>query len=93
MSESVNYVDLFYIVLAGDTQVGKTCILDKVCSNKFKEFYTSTIGINFGTKSRRIGNRKVKFLIWDTSGDFRYKSVTQYYCNLPPQQIYTCFSI
>jgi GTPase SAR1 family protein len=41
------YQYLFKIVLIGDAGVGKSCILLRFADDSFREFYISTIGIDF----------------------------------------------
>ena len=65
------------ILLIGDTSVGKTSILSKYIDDKFDEVHISTIGVEFKVKSLTIKGKKVKLRIWDTSGQERYRSITQ----------------
>ena len=61
------------IMLIGDTNVGKTSLLQKYCNNEFSKNYISTIGIDFQVKYLNINNKKVKVQIWDTTGQERYQ--------------------
>ena len=63
--------------MIGDTSVGKTSILSKYIDDKFDEVHISTIGVEFKVKSLTIKGKKVKLRIWDTSGQERYRSITQ----------------
>ena len=65
------------ILLIGDSSVGKTSILLKYIEDKFAENYVSTIGIEYKIKSLIINGKKVLLRIWDTSGQERYRSITQ----------------
>ena len=65
------------ILLIGDTSVGKTSILCKYIDDEFSDAYLSTIGIEFKIKSLIINGKKVLLRIWDTSGQERYRSITQ----------------
>ena len=65
------------ILLIGDTSVGKTSILSKYIDDKFDEVHISTIGVEFKVKNLTIKGKKVKLRIWDTSGQERYRSITQ----------------
>ena len=65
------------ILLIGDTSVGKTSILCKYIDDEFSDTYLSTIGIEFKIKSLIINGKKVLLRIWDTSGQERYRSITQ----------------
>ena len=65
------------ILLIGDTSVGKTSILCKYIDDEFSDTYLSTIGIEFKIKPLIINGKKVLLRIWDTSGQERYRSITQ----------------
>ena len=67
------------ILLIGDVDVGKTSILTRYFNNNFSEVTESTIGIEFKTKSFKRDNLNIKLQIWDTSGQERFKSITQNY--------------
>ena len=68
------------ILLIGDVGVGKTSILTKYCNNYFPEGIEPTMGIEFKIKIiERDNNVKVKLQIWDTSGQEKFKSITQNY--------------
>ena len=65
------------ILLIGDSSVGKTSILLKYIDDKFSDNYISTIGIEYKIKTLTINGKKVLLRIWDTSGQERYRSITQ----------------
>ena len=67
------------ILLIGDVGVGKTSILTKYCNNYFPEGIEPTMGIEFKIKILQRDNFKVKLQIWDTSGQEKFKSITQNY--------------
>ena len=67
------------ILLIGDVDVGKTSILTRYFNNNFSEVTESTIGIEFKTKIFKRDNLSIKLQIWDTSGQERFKSITQNY--------------
>ena len=62
------------LIVIGDTEVGKTCILESLINNTFLEEYKPTIGINFLVKTIQIDNKDIKLLNYDTSGQEQYKS-------------------
>lgn len=69
----------FKIIIIGDTNVGKTQILNAY-TDEFKEKSETTIGIDFKIKKIDKKEYSVIFQIWDTAGEERYKSVvSQYY--------------
>ncbi len=62
------------IVLLGAPSVGKTSLLHRFVDNKFKEDYSSTIGVQFLSKEVTIDERKeiIQFQIWDVGGQSRF---------------------
>ena len=70
------------ILLVGDIEVGKTSILTKYFDNNAPEVIEPTMGIEFKTKIFKRGNNLIKLRIWDTSGQEKFKSITQnYFCD------------
>ena len=67
----------FKVVLVGNTQVGKTCIVDKLLSNNITENSIPTIGATFGTYISQ--NKLIKIHIWDTAGQEKFLSITSNY--------------
>lgn len=56
------------VVIIGDSGVGKTNILLKLCNNVFRNNYVATIGIDFQTKELKVDDMAVRLQIWDTAG-------------------------
>ena len=54
------YDYLHKIVLTGDSGVGKSCLLSRFTRNEFDAESKSTIGVEFATRSIRIGGKTVK---------------------------------
>ncbi|EKE42471.1 hypothetical protein ENUP19_0260G0013 [Entamoeba nuttalli] len=77
MSEGNTYQ--FKIVLLGDSSVGKSSIVLRVCKDEYKEFQENTIGAAFLTKTLIVDGDTIKFEIWDTAGQERYHSLTPMY--------------
>jgi small GTP-binding protein len=71
------------VVLLGETGVGKTCILSRYISNTFKPQMLSTPGANFVTKNVESKDKKkaIKFEIWDTAGQEKYRALTKVFYN------------
>ena len=65
------------ILLIGDSFVGKTSLLLKYCEGQFPEAHMATIGVEFKDKIVNVGKWKVRLQIWDTSGQERFRSITQ----------------
>jgi len=74
------YDDLFKILILGDSNSGKTSLLDRLVNNQFVDCYISTIGIDFNVKTIRLEDEtKVKLQIWDSCGQERFRSLTRSY--------------
>ena len=66
------------IVLIGESGVGKTSIISQFIDQIFQDDQQSTIGGTFSTKTLKCSNGKtLKFEIWDTAGQEKYRSVTK----------------
>ena len=77
--EKDGYDFLFKMILIGDSGVGKSNILLKYLKNEFQQNTKATVGVEFGTKTVEIDNKKIKVQIWDTAGQERYRSITNAY--------------
>lgn len=51
---------LFKIILVGDSDVGKTCVVQSFKSGVFMEKQQNTIGVDFTVRTMDIDGRKVK---------------------------------
>ena len=69
----------FKIVLIGESGVGKTCILQRYINDIINPNVMPTIGTTFSTKIIEIKefNKKIKFELWDTAGQEKYKSIAK----------------
>ncbi|KAL0967989.1 hypothetical protein UPYG_G00260700 [Umbra pygmaea] len=70
---------LFKIILVGDSDVGKTCIVQSFKSGAFMEKQQNTIGVDFTVRTMDIDGRRVKMQVWDTAGQERFRTITQSY--------------
>lgn len=64
-------------ILIGDTQVGKTSIIEKYTSHKDVKHYIPTIGVEFDCKFITYNYTKYKLNIWDTAGQEMYRTITR----------------
>ena len=68
------------IVLLGDVSVGKTSIASRYCKNSFNEHHINTIGGAYQQQKVVLDNgNMVKLHIWDTSGQERFRAMTNLY--------------
>ena len=67
------------LLLIGNAFVGKTLIVQKFLDNTFSKTTMTTIGVDLQYKVLDINGKKVKYLIWDTAGEVRMKTMTYAY--------------
>ncbi|KAH9387322.1 Ras-related protein Rab-8A [Nematocida major] len=67
------------LLIIGESNVGKTSILQRFIENKFEKSFSTTIGIDFRSKTIQIDGREVELQIWDTAGQERFFSITRSY--------------
>lgn len=71
---------LFKIVTVGSAAVGKTSIIVRYMTGRFRDYYAPTLGTDFAIKDIRVDDRGVKLQIWDMgSQDFLGKVREKYY--------------
>ena len=82
IKEEIKEYDLsFKILVLGDTKVGKSSILKKAKKNKFYEEYHKTNGFDFLIYNIELNGYKIRFLIFDCSGDELYRSLINNFYN------------
>eukprot|EP01084_Bolivina_argentea_P320375 555860_1 len=67
------------LVLLGDSRVGKSSVVIRFVKNEFDQYKFPTIGATFLTQSVSVGDYLVKFEIWDTAGQEKYRSLAPLY--------------
>ena len=66
------------VVLLGEAGVGKTSLLTRFVSGTFSQLVMSSTGSSFVTKNIELDeNNKIKFQIWDTAGQEKYRSLAK----------------
>ena len=67
------------VVLIGESGVGKTSIISRYISNTFSSVLMATPGANFTTKTVFLNdfNQSIKYEIWDTAGQEKYRSLAK----------------
>eukprot|EP00164_Ancoracysta_twista_P002344 GFYU01003098.1.p1 GENE.GFYU01003098.1~~GFYU01003098.1.p1 ORF type:complete len:313 (-),score=52.79 GFYU01003098.1:173-1111(-) len=70
------------IILVGDSGVGKTSLIIRLCRDKFTEDFQPTIGVDFMAEKFEIFEQVISLHLWDTAGQDRFRSLsTPYYRN------------
>lgn len=69
----------FKVALVGDTSVGKTCLAVRFVSNIFSIAQASTSGASFMRKTVQLEDKTIKFQIWDTAGQEKFRSLAPMY--------------
>ena len=74
-------MDPIKVVLLGDSGVGKTSLVQRFIYDKFKPDSLSTLGAMFIAKTLEIpeDSLTVRFNIWDTAGQEKYRSLAAMY--------------
>ncbi|GIQ83528.1 Ran GTPase, partial [Kipferlia bialata] len=73
------YHYLFKYIVIGDTTVGKSCLLLQFTDQRFQPVHDLTIGVEYGTRTVEIENKKIKLQIWDTAGQDNFRSIVRSY--------------
>jgi small GTP-binding protein len=64
------------VVFAGDTGVGKTCLIKAAVYEQFPQEVRSTVGPGFEKLYLEHDSKKIRFEIWDTAGQEQYRAFT-----------------
>lgn len=71
--------ETFKFLLVGNSSVGKTCIVRRLCHNDFDEGSAPTIGVDFLAHTMEIDDTVVTLHIWDTAGQEKYQDMGKAY--------------
>ena len=66
----------FNVSLLGETQVGKTSMVQVKSGIPFDEYQLATVGIDNFLDNATFENQEYKFKIFDTAGQERYNSIS-----------------
>ena len=81
MAFNADYDYIFKCLLIGNSGVGKSSLMYRLCEETFTETFIPTIGVDFKIKNiihRNSSNfdKRIKLQIWDTAGQERYRAIT-----------------
>jgi Ras-related protein Rab-1A len=67
------------LMLLGDSQVGKTCLLSKLKGDQMPSSHIPTIGIDVKMCSFQVRDRTLKVQVWDTAGQEKLRTIPKMY--------------
>ena len=67
------------IILVGDTNVGKTSLLNRKHNNSFNPTFSTTLGVDFYYISVRKNDIDIKIYMWDTAGQEKFANLINVY--------------
>ena len=70
---------MYKLVLVGDGAVGKTSIRRNYLGKGFISSHIATIGVDFAQKYVSVGQKTVRLVIWDLSGQTSFERVRKHY--------------
>ncbi|KAI6129187.1 P-loop containing nucleoside triphosphate hydrolase protein [Pisolithus croceorrhizus] len=73
------YDFLMKYIIIGEAGTGKSCLLHHFIHNAFKDHSQHTIGVEFSSRTVKLGEKRIKLQLWDTAGQERFRSVTRSY--------------
>ena len=65
------------VLILGNSQVGKSSILNQFTEGTFSETMPPTLGIDYKISQITSGEDTIKLQIWDTAGQEKFKSITE----------------
>ena len=73
------------VVIVGESGVGKTCIMIRFVQNTFDKNQLSTVGASYVDKILELKindiQKIINFMIWDTTGQEKYRALTRNFYN------------
>jgi small GTP-binding protein len=80
MKDVLKYDKSLKIVLLGETMVGKSSIVHRVCDGKFIDHLSPTISIEYFNYITRVNkDLTIRMQIWDTAGQEKFDSIVKQY--------------
>ncbi|EGR28223.1 hypothetical protein IMG5_181520 [Ichthyophthirius multifiliis] len=67
------------IIVVGEQNVGKTCILARYSRGQFDNSCPPTLGMDFSSKLLEYNGNTIRLQLWDIAGQERYTSVSKLY--------------
>ena len=79
MTNNLQGLTEYKILLLGESGVGKTTIFTRYISNNVDKNNTATIGVDFETKKLEYKGKKYIIKLFDTAGQERFQTITKSY--------------
>jgi small GTP-binding protein len=68
------------ILIVGESNVGKTCIIERYIGREFDRYTEPTLGVSCFEKQVKLEeNNKLTLNLWDTAGQERFQSLVRLY--------------
>jgi Ras-related protein Rab-2A len=67
------------LIVVGSMASGKSCLLLRFVEQDFKSTTTTTIGVDFRSRTVEVRGNKIRLQIWDTAGQEGFQSVARGY--------------
>lgn len=67
------------VIVVGSMASGKSCLLLRYIHNQFKPDISSTIGVDFRTRTLEVRGMSIDLKFWDTAGQEGFQSVARTY--------------
>ena len=79
MERASGSLDLFKVIIVGESTVGKTSMAYRYIKGEFSESPASVIGCIFFKRTVDLGESRIRFDIWETAGEERYECMAPFY--------------
>ena len=67
------------VIIVGNSYVGKTSLVHRYVHDEHSEHLGQTIGAAFYSLIKKINGKNVKYFIWDTAGQEKFRSICKMY--------------
>lgn len=74
-----SYDFLLKVVIVGDSNVGKSCLVLQFVDHRFQNLHDPTIAVEFQQKTVSIEGKLLKLQLWDTVGQENFLSIARNY--------------
>ncbi len=82
LNEDSTYDKSVKVILLGDSMVGKSSVMNRLCNQTFDESIGPTIYIQYYNYLIKVNDYIIRMQIWDTAGQEKYNSIiNKYYAN------------